>query len=118
MDLDNERESILRQQVTPTQKAHMFINRAHELQLGRSQWQVLVWPLPIDIIDAIGRVWQQKGTFPLRGQLVTTSYLCTAPGVFSVGVLWLSHFQLSSCAYMQLFLGAERECACHAVPDR
>jgi hypothetical protein len=62
MDLDSERESILGQEATPTQKAHMFINRALELQLDRNQWQTLVWTLPVDILDAIGRIRQQKGS--------------------------------------------------------
>lgn len=61
MDLDSERESILRQEATPTQKARKFINRALELQLDRNQWQTLVWTLPGDILDAIGRVRQQEG---------------------------------------------------------
>ncbi len=74
MDLDNERESILRQQATPTQKAHMFIKRAQELQLDLNQWQVWVWTLPVDILDAIGQIRQQQGSPRVRGQLVTTGY--------------------------------------------
>lgn len=65
MDLDSERESILRQEATPTQKARKFINRALELQLDRNQWQTLVWTLPGDILDAIGRVRQQEGSLAL-----------------------------------------------------
>lgn len=61
MDLDSERESILGQEATPTQKVRKFINRALELQLDRNQWQTLVWTLPGDILDAIGRIRQQEG---------------------------------------------------------
>lgn len=53
---------MLRQEATPTQKAHMFVNRALELQLECSQWQTLLWTLPGDILDAIGCIRQQKGS--------------------------------------------------------
>jgi len=62
MDLDSERESILGQEATPTQKAHMFINRADELQLDRDQWQSLVWTLPNEIIHFIAEIRRQKGS--------------------------------------------------------
>ena len=65
MDLDSERESILGQEATPTQKAGKFINRALELQLDRNQWQTLVWTLPGDILEAIGRIRQQEGSLAL-----------------------------------------------------
>ena len=65
MDLDSDRESILRQEATPTQKARKLINRALELQLDRNQWQTLVWTLPGDILDAIGLFRQQEGGLSL-----------------------------------------------------
>ena len=63
MDLDSKRESILEQEATPTQKARKFIDRA--LQLDRNQWQTLVWTLPGDILDAIGRIRQQEESLSL-----------------------------------------------------
>ena len=60
MDLDHERDRILRQKVRPAQKARMFISRAQELQLDSQQWQYLVWTLPVDVLDAVAQI-RQKG---------------------------------------------------------
>ena len=62
MDLDSERENILGQEATPKQKARKFIDRARELQLDRNQWQTLVWTLPGNVLDAIGRIRQEEGS--------------------------------------------------------
>ncbi len=61
MDLVEERERILSSTGSPEKKAHMFIQRRHELGLDRRQWQAFVWVLPDDILDAIGVVKQQQG---------------------------------------------------------
>ena len=66
MDLDHERDRILRQKVRPAQKARMFISRAQELQLDSQQWQYLdsqqwqylVWTLPVDVLDAVAQIRQ------------------------------------------------------------
>lgn len=59
MDLDHERDCILRQKVRPAQKARMFISRAQELQLDSQQWQYLVWTLPVDVLDAVAQIRQK-----------------------------------------------------------
>lgn len=59
MDLDHERDRILRQKVRPAQKARMFIARAQELQLDSQQWQYLVWTLPVDVLDAVAQIRQK-----------------------------------------------------------
>ena len=65
MDLDHERDRILRQKVRPAQKARMFIARAQELQLDSQQWQYLVWTLPVDVLDAGAQI-RQKGNSNIK----------------------------------------------------
>ncbi len=65
MNLVREKEDILSQKATPVQKAHMFIQRAAELQLDGRQWQSWVWLLPDDILNAIGWIKQQQGVHRL-----------------------------------------------------
>ena len=66
MNLASERESILEQEATAIQKAHMFINRALELQLDLNEWQTLVWTQPGDMLDAWSNSAAERYSLSLR----------------------------------------------------
>lgn len=95
VELDTARESILRQQVSATQKAQLFVDKAQELRLDRRQWQVLVWSLPYDIIEAIGFLTWQRGVWP--GCDDNLFFHCAWCLLFFVVVSWLLAAHMCIC---------------------